>query len=104
MFACLTNEQARPSLKYLLPLAAIGSAYLERWCGARDLHPVDNEHPDDDPVGSEEFRARFGIRIRRSKRRFQIDNSFSAARILPLSRFASALDALEPEFPGLFTQ
>ena len=45
----------------------------------------DNQRPDDSPVGIEEFRARFGIRIRRSKHRFQIDTSFSAARILPLS-------------------
>ena len=103
MFACLTNDQARPSLKYLLPLAAIGSAYLERWCGARDLHPVDNEHPDDDPVGSEEFRARFGIRIPRSK---SLPNRHLVFRCenYCLYRFASALDALEPEFPGLFTQ
>src|SRR5258705_12765430 len=28
--ACLTNGQARFSLKYLVPLAAIGSAYLSK--------------------------------------------------------------------------
>jgi hypothetical protein len=48
VFAYLTNEQAGLSLKYLVPLAAIGRAYV--WDAgpsdfhARILHQIDYEH------------------------------------------------------------
>ncbi len=52
MFAYLTNEQAGLSLKYLVPLAAIGRAYVwdagpsdfHALAHARIPHQIDYEH------------------------------------------------------------